>query len=639
MQRNADMNLYKKIVLQVVLLLMLYQVSRLLFFVINHHYFNEIQVFNYLKFVFYGLRFDLSAIFSINFLYLFLALIPLSIHNKIWYQRILNYLFILSNSIAFLFDLSDIGYFPYVRKRMTAEVFHLIGNKSDFIDLLPSYLQEFWYIPIISIVFISFFIYFNRLILRKCISEKQNQFSFKTVLIYVFILGISVIAIRGGLQLKPIMNINALLAVSNENTSLVLNTPFSILHTLEQKKLERLDFFTEEEIKREFNPIKNYSKGTNSTQKNIVFIILESFGKQYTSLGGRKSVTPFLDSLMMKSIVFSNAYANGHRSADGIPACLAGIPIFMEESFTTSPYSSNSLETLPLLLKKIGYSSSFFHGGTNGTMNFDIFAKSAGFDQYFGRTEYGNDKDYDGTWGIWDEPFLQFYANEVDKLKQPFFTSVFTLSSHEPFKIPAQYQDTSFAKLKGIYKGISYSDHALKKYFETVSSKKWFSNTLFVITADHNFLANNDSLGFYNNGLGLYSIPVILYDPSSENQNFISTKSFQQIDILPTVLDYLKYPHPFFAYGNSGFDTIKNNFVYTQMGDHHQFLYHDYLLVTDNYSLSGCYDFRKDSLLQYPIQNDSLIHSMMFSFKTFKQILQNTIIDNKQTSSSFNNRN
>src|SRR5690606_24672345 len=107
--------------------------------------------------------------------------------------------------------------------------------------------------------------------------------------------------------------------------------------------------------------------------KNVVFIILESFSKEYTGLGGRTSYTPFLDSLMQHSFVCTNAYANALQSAKGIPAIISGVPSLMDEPITTSAYGTNKLTSLPALLRNKGYQTAFYHGGTNGTMGFDIY--------------------------------------------------------------------------------------------------------------------------------------------------------------------------------------------------------------------------------------------------------------------------
>lgn len=625
---------YKKVIIQLLLLLLIFQGIRLLFVGINYQYFPELSIMQYLRLVVHSLRFDLSAVISVNLLYIFLSFIPFSFVSKTWYQQILNGLFVITNSISFMFELADIGYFPFVRKRMTAEVFHLIGRKSDFIDLLPSYLKEFWYVPLAALIFIAGLIYLNHKVLDR-FKHIRIHFSIKTLLFFIVSIGISTVIIRGGLQLKPMMNNNALLVASNDHVPIVLNTSFSILHTLEQEKLEILNDYTDSDLMEMYHPIKNYSRSSKPRTCNVVMIILESFGRQYTGIGGRKSYTPFLDSLMKESLVFSNAFANGHRSADGIPACIGGVPAFMNEAFTTSPYAGNKLDALPFLLKQSGYSSSFFHGGTNGTMSFDIYASNAGFDRYVGRTEYNHDQDYDGTWGIWDEPFLQYYANELGKERQPFFSTIFTLSSHEPFKIPEKYNHEPFASYQGIYRGISYSDMALKIFFQTARAQPWFKNTLFVITADHNFLANVDTAGFYNNGLGLYAVPVLFFNPSDRSLISENHKPMQQIDLLPTILDYLHYPYKFYAYGNSAFDSSASRFVYTQMGDHHQMMLDHYVFTSDHPGQSAVFDYAVDSLLKVPLLNDTIHGKLRKSFKVFKQILNNSMIDNKMSYQSF----
>src|SRR5690606_39267322 len=133
-----------------------------------------------------------------------------------------------------------------------------------------------------------------------------------------------------------------------------------------------------------------------------------------TGLGDGVSYTPFLDSLAGEGMSFTNSYANGLRSAEGLRAIFSGIPSLMAEPFTTSVYSTNKITSIPGLLKTQRYHTSFSHGATNGSMSFDVFTRSAGVDHYYGRTEYNNDKDYDGNWGIYDEPFLQYFEQGLN---------------------------------------------------------------------------------------------------------------------------------------------------------------------------------------------------------------------------------
>ena len=633
MQAALLNNTNRKLLLQIGLVLVFFQIHRVLFFAINHSFFPQVGATEFARLAWHGIRYDLSVICSLNAVYLILSLLPFC--QKVW-QRMLNVLFLVVNIIAFLFDLSDIGYFPYVHKRMSAEVFHLIGNKSDFIDLLPAYLQKFWYVSIAILVLVGVFFYLNNKINKRFKCVDNQSFKIKNIFPFLLWMAFIVFSIRGGWQLKPIQNNNALLVASNQELPLVLNTPFSILHSFQETKLVPVEFMSEQEARQRMPFVKNYYRQQPFNSCNVVMIVLESFGKSYTGIGGRKSYTPFLDSIMQHSLVCTHAFANAFRSADGIPACVSGIPCFMKEPFPTSPYATNTIEGLPALLKKKGYHSTFFHGGTNGTMSFDVFAKNAGFDEYIGRSEYQHDEDYDGTWGIWDEPFLQFTAKRLSQEKQPFFSTVFTLSSHEPFVIPKQYANEPFASYQGIFKGISYSDVALRKFFATVSKQSWFANTLFVITADHNFLACRDSLNYYNQGIGLYSIPVVFYQPGNQWLRGNYSALFQQIDILPTVLDYVHYPNPFYAMGKSAFDTTHTPYVFTQMDDYQQFYINDYVYTWNDTSLNGIYHFPSDSTLQHSLpRQDSVASRCIPYFQAVKQQLVNGMIQNKWLPNSY----
>ncbi len=625
---------YIKVLKQLSLLLLISQVIRFIFFIINHDYFSVGSVAGYLQIVFYSIRFDLSSIFTVNIPYIIFALLPFAFISHRWVQKFLQVLFVVTNSVAFIFDIADIGYFPYVRKRMTADVFDLIGKKSDFADLLPNYLTKFWYVSLLIILLLCLLVFVFRKFFRKVTVQ---HFSVKNLCLYLAFVAMSVIAIRGGLQLRPIVLSNAVLTDKNENIPLIINTPFSILKTLESKPLAELHYFKDNELDHYFDPVKKYGNNLPFKKQNVIVIILESFGKAFTGIGGRESYTPFLDSLMNEGMTFDFAFANAFRSADGIPAILSGIPFFMNDAFPLSPYATNKIDALPSLLRQKGYSSSFFHGGTNGTMNFDTYSKSAGFDQYYGRKEYGNEENYDGTWGIWDEPFLQFFAQKLNEQKQPFFSTVFTLSSHEPFAIPKEYKNAPFAQLTGIKKGISYTDMALRKFFQTVSRLPWYKNTLFVLVADHHYLAYNDAQGYYNQGMGLFSIPVLFYHPEDAALKGANHHLMQQIDIMPSVLDYLHFDKPFFSLGKSVFDTATSSFCYASINNQNYMLFPPWLLTANFDQVNGNYNFSTDSLIKNNLiaNKDSIFLLNEKRYHAFLQLLHSSILKNKQSVSTY----
>jgi phosphoglycerol transferase MdoB-like AlkP superfamily enzyme len=407
-----------------------------------------------------------------------------------------------------------------------------------------------------------------------------------------------------------------------------LNTPFSILKTIEIEKIDEKRYFSDSELYYIFNPIQN-PKITAYTNRNsnIFIIILESFSKEYTCLGKRKSYTPFLDSLMNESLVFDNAFANGKKSIEGIPSIIAGIPALMNEPFITSAYCSNHFDSPVRLLKKIGYTSAFFHGGTNGTMGFDAFCSAAGFDNYFGRYEYNHDKDYDGNWGIWDEEFFQYTCKKVSEMKPPFLVTLFSLSSHHPYAIPEKYKNKFKNGTHPIHKSIQYTDYALKKFFESASKENWFSNTLFIITADH---TGPSSDGYYSNHAGIFSVPILFYKPGS-NLKGKDSRIVQHCDIAPTLLSYVGVSEPFFSFGNNILDSTSNRFVVNFIGDVYQFFENDYLLQFDGERIIGFYHFKNDSLLQHNLMgsNMEIKETMGKKLKAIIQVYTSCMVNNK----------
>ncbi len=350
------------------------------------------------------------------------------------------------------------------------------------------------------------------------------------------ILLVFVVAIRGGFQNKPLSFAQAQIFTSGYLNQMTLNSTFTIMKSADQESLERQKFFDDPKEKFKFLNGTQKSKSVLdgkrlSRPSNVVVIILESFGLEYLGVH-----TPFFNGLAKKSLYFENGFANGRRSIEGVPAILTSVPTLMDEPFITSPFSTNEVIFLPGILREHGYASSFFHGGNNGTMYFDSFAEGIGFEKYYGADEYPNKDDHDGVWGIYDEPFFKFFAQKLSETKQPFFSAIFTLSSHQPYKVPDHLKDQFPDGEIPILKAIAYTDYSLKKFFEEAEKQPWFSDTLFVITADH---TQNSFKPMFMNEVSKYKIPMIFYHPSYNWPKIDRSSVVQQIDIPVSILDFL----------------------------------------------------------------------------------------------------
>jgi phosphoglycerol transferase MdoB-like AlkP superfamily enzyme len=428
---------------------------------------------------------------------------------------------------------------------------------------------------------------------------------------------------RGGATtaIRPITISNANQYVNRPTeAAVVLNTTFSMLRTIGKKSFTDPAYYSQEELNKIYSPIKNskstpiniqdstYCSAINKKQNNIVVLIVESFGREFIGKynenldgGNYKGYTTFMDSLYDHCLSFDYTFSNGRKSIDGMPSILSSIPMFVEPFFLT-PSSLNELSSIAKELKSEGYHSAFFHGAENGSMGFMAFAKAIGFDEYLGRTEYDADprfngeKDFDGTWAIWDEPFLQFYATKMSEMKEPFVTAVFTASSHHPFVIPEEYKNIYKEEDNNvIHKCIRYTDNAIRHFFETAKKEPWFQNTLFVITSDHTNQADHKE---YMTDLGLFGSPILFYDPSGILKPGRRHCIAQQIDIMPTVLSYLGYDKPYIAFGKDLLTTNdKDTWAVNYNNGIYQYIKGDFLLQFDGQNVKAIYNIKKDWML------------------------------------------
>ncbi|MGZ4056351.1 MAG: LTA synthase family protein [Bacteroidia bacterium] len=543
----------------------------------------------------------------------------------------MKWLFLIVNSVAILANCVDLIYFQFTLKRTTADVFNFFGGEigNDLGRLLPLFLKEYWYMFFIWIALSVLLAYLYKKTEKNISLEWNLKQYLRQSLVLIIFLGISIIGYRGGFQLKPVSSVDAGEYTSVKNIPLVVSTPFTILKTLDLQAIEPVIYYTDEnELRKIYNPMHLGKKGSFK-KLNVFIIALESFSKEYVgALNGRPTgYTPFLDSLIGQSLTFTNAYANGKTSITGIPSIVASIPTWMNEPYISSQYGSNQINSLASLLRQQGYYTAFFHGGTNGTMGFNAFAGLAGYNNYFGRTEYNNEKDYDGNWGIWDEEFFQYTAKTISTKKEPFFVTLFTLTSHHPYPVPEKYKGKFKEGPLPIEHSIGYTDYALRKFFETAKKMPWFNNTLFVLSADHTGISSDP---FYTTKIGNGTIPIIYYLPNSNLKKLDSTIT-QQIDIMPSVLDYLNYPSNYFAFGNSVFDSLGPHNAMIYNAGLYQFLEKDYALEYEGETASNLYKFKTDSLLNNNlIAIDTAVKRQMDKkAKAIIQTYQQCLIKNK----------
>lgn len=525
------------------IVLALLLVYRLVLFFFNFNLFQGVTSYDFLI----GTWFDLITLSLYLLPVVIIYFIPTPLKLKRLKQIANSLLFVFISAGVLAFNAWDIAYYSYTFKRISYDYLLFMLNSTETNSLAGVFLLEFWWLFLLFLLSLTVLIWSE----RKFKSDSFAVDNWKSWLFYPVVLAGFVIIGRGGFQLKPIGILDATIYTTVEKSPIVLNSAFTMIKTIEFRGVEPKHYFTEAVEKKYFNPIRvSTPQNVLKDSTNVVFLLLESFGSAYVGPGNPDSYTPFLDSILNQSVYFSNGYANGRTSMDALPTILSSIPAWMDEPFILSSYSSNQFSGLPQILRKKGYETAFFHGATNGSMRFDSYCAATGIDHYFGRKEYKNEKHFDGNWGIWDHHMLNWSIDKMNEFKKPFFSMIFTLSSHHPFSIPSEYKSKIKMGPEPICGTLSYVDLALQEFFDKAKKQPWYKNTLFVICADHTGPTNRPEKATLDMR---YRIPIAFFDPSGKLKPQKPTVSLQQIDIYPTILDLLNIQSKYYSIGSSYF--------------------------------------------------------------------------------------
>lgn len=623
------------LVYRILAIILTLSISRWLLYLFNIQFFHHLDLREAMRLYVSGMRFDMVITVAINLpLILYYCLPARFISNKIP-QWIIDLLFIIVNGIAIALNFADIVYFHYIGEHLTLHSPEFLRNSDEVTGgLMRQIFFDYWYIPVLFTLFILLIIVVAQHTRIKTPKEedlarwKRNQLiSLPIALIF------SIIAMRGGFQKEPISKETAIEIADSQNAPILLNTPFSLAFTydLTLEEWHRYDNNPFSPIHFDLRPNRFINDSTirDTVPNNLVLIILKGIGQEmigYYNPSHRFSLTPFLDTLLSQSLTFDGR-ANAQRTVQSLPAILASIPDLMDDDFATSNYADNDFDAFAQHLHQHGYKTIFMHGGNNGAMDFDAFSYKSGFKNYYGRTEYDDDCDYDKQWGIYDGPFLQYAARTLTYTQEPFASAIYTLSSRHPYRVPKDFKlpDKSYF-WTGFEKTVYYTDCALRDFFAKAATTDWFDHTLFVITSD--FSNSEHFQTEYNNVWGSKAIPLAFYHPNCipAHRNM---EIAQQIDLGPSILSALHVNDTLFSFGRNLFDSLSDQAYVNYFNLTYEYFNGEYLVQSDGTTPFGIYRPNND-----PELNNNLIKYLQCNdiFEKLYQFIQeynNRMINNK----------
>jgi arylsulfatase A-like enzyme len=528
-----------------------------------------------------GVRFDVSALVWLNSAFLLSHLLPHPWRDHPRYRLAQKRLFLAVNGAALTLELVDAAYYPFALRRSGPGD---LAMATTVVSLWPRLVAEFFWVPLLAVALVYAAGRLYDLAARGFAARPGVPLQLAVAAIS---LGLAVVGTRGGTQLRPLSPNAAAQYVGDPRlVPLVANTTLHWIFAVDQHRLTDPGYLGEAE-REALAPLRRDPSGRAPRGRNAVVIVMESLGRADVGFFAPDpvgaSLTPFLDSLLGEGMTFSQTFANALRSAEGVPAIAAGLPALMPDPWIFSAHQTNLVDGPARLLAARGYQTLFFHGGNPGTMAFDRLAPSVGFARYADRRDFADDRHYDGAWGIYDVPFFEWTARQLAGAHAPFLALLVSVSSHHPYRVEPDFE-ARHPDLAPRARSVRYADDALRRFFTRAREAPWYRDTLFVVTGDHTARRERE-----RDRVSVFEVPIVLVAGDGSLRGEVPG-IMQQIDITPTLLDWLGYPEPYFAFGRSAFDTDAPRDAFMLLDGLYQILDGERLLLHDGERPIGLYD-------------------------------------------------
>ena len=559
---------------------------------------DEISIATYIKGFFIGWVFDNSIISYVLVIMVLIFLLYFIFDykklNRIGKGIWLGLLGILQ-LIVYTVSVLDVQYFNEFG-------FHMNSSISDYKENNKEIVATFFdpqYNPLTNIgliiILVALNIYFSRVFLKRY--EKNKKYSLSVhlgnLVSSILLIGIFVIGARGGTGSVALSWGRAYYSKHEFTNNMTLNGAYNLSKSFyykykrDKNKVEKVYSFEESSkivkesisgINDKFldkkNPLlREVTLDKPEKKYNVVLVIMESWlSYGIKSIGGEKDLTPNFDRIAKEGVLFNNFYANGGRSSRGISSIHVSYPSPLDEAVTKDVlYSQDNFLSLGVILKNRGYTTSFVYGGDANFDNMHGFLMKNGIDSIIDVKNF-DDKEKTIKWGVPDDKLFDFSLKYLEEQKEPFMVNLYTLSNHGPYDTDPSYQFSKTDKNDEMYlkdRAYSFSDYALGKFLDEVKTKKYSQNTIFVFAADHGIILKKFKVNdprFYHTPLLFWSPNKTLLEPS------VIEKVGSQVDILPTLMNFLGGTYISASWGQNLMLENKNNYAIVSNGDAYGFI-------------------------------------------------------------------
>ncbi len=545
---------------------------RLSFLLIFHEQVQGVSLAETCLSFFYGLRMDLSTIAYILIVQLFFLLLSFLFQTRLTdiFLRIYHLVVI---TLLTIIQTGDVIVYHFLKSLLNWRVLSYLAEPGEAVASVT------WQQAVLIVFSFSILLIAEIYFFKKYFSEKTQQEKKSGVLSKVFVtLSLPVIlfiSMRGGIQKLPI-NESSVYYSSNQllNFSAV-NGAWHLTHNIYGAGIASENSFvfmdkkiSDEEVNQLFKCTQqdSFPHILKTNNPNVVIIILESFTADIIeALGGEKDLTPNFNSLVKEGVLFTNIYASGTRTDQGIVSVLSGFPSTPNFSIMRNVDKSAKLFSLSKYFLERKYSTSFYYGGKTDFSNLNSYLLNSKFDKINDENSFDK-KAERNNWGVHDEPVLMKQLNDMNQIPQPFFSAIMTLSSHPPYNVPGEKkfpEDNSANKFRNV---ANYADKSLGNYFKEARKQPWFNNTLFILVADHGVeLPRGNNLNFPK----AHHIPLLFFGNALKDElkgTTVLTMGGHH-DIAATLVQQLGSGNENFKWSKNLLNTSCNDFAYYELGE------------------------------------------------------------------------
>lgn len=455
----------------------------------------------------------------------------------------------------------------------------ILDEKARFSEYLSSY--PFW-----AFVLLVLSVVVSLIIGKSNLGWVSNWKTRLHILLVILIIGFM---IRGGTRLRPFTTGDTARFVS-ANSLIYQSLPLYLLETVNPKKMPEPSWLISQATKTN----QLVKSETSEVQPNVVLILLESFGEEYTALNHHwaPSYTPNLDALLERGQAVKPFFATGDQSVDAIPSIFQSLPNWSDKPVIGSWMSQSGPPSIFQLLKPRGYTSHFIHLSDENTMGFQSYLKSIGLDYYWSESTISEHTYATGSWGIHDEGGFHVLRSLLDTVREPYFTTFYTLSSHHPYQTPESGNPIG---THPIHNAVSYTDSCLGAFLSPIDSlANRYPNTIFILTADHSSV---NALHAYRTSSGKYAIPCVVLNSERTVEKHAL---FNQQDLHASILYFTLNGEYFWSFGTPITQKRRQPLIHY---DGQQFI-----LITETYCLTA--DLQGPTALYNRLEDPNHLHNL-----------------------------